>query len=412
LKIAVIGLGKLGLPFALLLAQAGHKVNGLDLSQERITKIQKNNLEPEPELLTLVDTTNTENFSLSQDWEEALRGTEVSFIVVPTPSKSSGMFTNEYLIQSLTEIGRVSNILAGKHSVCVVSTVMPGSCDGELADALHTAVGSTADREKLSITYSPEFIALGSIVKNMRYPDLILIGESEKWAGDLVLAAITSICRNNPYVERMSLSSAEITKISINTYVTSKISYANMIAEIADKTLNADKFQILEAIGRDSRIGPKYLKPGLGFGGPCFPRDNQALATYASNLGINASMAHATQEINSRQPNVWVNRIESKLNLTGSGRNILLLGMAYKAGSFVTEESQAVSIASKLADRGYKVSAHDPLAKLHNQLFSGQVEIVTQLPPHDIFDVVVVLVNWEDYSEYLLTIPISKLIRV
>jgi len=412
LKIAVIGLGKLGLPFALLLAQAGHKVAGFDLSQDRILKIRENDLEPEPGLSELVDSTNPDNFFVSQDWNFILAETEVSFIVVPTPSDSSGMFTNMYLNQALTEIGKASNVLASRHAVCVVSTVMPGSCDGELNQVLHSAAANISDQERLSLTYSPEFIALGSIVKNMKFPDLILLGEKEKWAGDLVLTATSSICINEPYIERMSCSSAEITKISINTYVTSKISYANMVAEIADKTPEANKFQILEAIGRDSRIGSKYLKPGLGFGGPCFPRDNRALATYASNLGVNASMAHATQEINVRQPDVWVNRIESKLNSIGNGKKILLLGMSYKAGSFVTEESQAISITSKLAKRGYCVAAHDPLASLNSQLFGEEVEILVQLPTHEKFDLIVNLVDWDDYSDYLSTIPEFKLIKV
>jgi UDPglucose 6-dehydrogenase len=412
LKIAVIGLGKLGLPFALLLAHAGHKVCGLDLSPSRLLQIKENNLEPEPEVAELVSTVDSQNFQVSSDWQEVLTDTEVSFIVVPTPSDESGMFTNKYLIQALQEIGKVASSLSSRHAVCVVSTVMPGSCDAELTDALLKEISTTENRENISLTYSPEFIALGSIVKNMRYPDLILLGEKEEWAGDLVLEATSSICLNDPYTQRMSRSSAEITKIAINTYVTSKISYANMIAEIADKTSGANKFEILEAIGRDSRIGTKYLKPGLGFGGPCFPRDNRALATYASNLGVNASMAHATQEINLRQPEVWISRIEQAISSVGTGKKILLLGMSYKPGSFVVEESQAISITSRLAELGYEVSAHDPLANLEVALAGNKVEILSHLPSHEEFDLVVKLVDWDNYRDYVATVPDSKLMQV
>jgi len=131
LKIAVIGLGKLGLPFALLLAHAGHKVSGLDLSQSRLLQINENNLEPEPEVANLVTTVDSKNFQVSHDWKTVLADAEVSFIVVPTPSDSSGMFTNKYLVQALQEIGKSANLLASRHAVCVVSTVMPGSCDNE-----------------------------------------------------------------------------------------------------------------------------------------------------------------------------------------------------------------------------------------------------------------------------------------
>jgi UDPglucose 6-dehydrogenase len=412
LKIAVIGLGKLGLPFALLLAHAGHKVTGLDLSQSRLLQIKENNLEPEPDVAELVSTVESQNFQVSSDWKEVLTDTEVSFIVVPTPSDESGMFTNKFLIEALQEIGRAASCLASRHAVCVVSTVMPGSCDTELSDVLLNEISSVENRANISLTYSPEFIALGSIVKNMRYPDLILLGEKEDWAGDLVLSATSSICLNDPYTQRMSRSSAEITKIAINTYVTSKISYANMIAEIADKTKGANKFEILDAIGRDSRIGTKYLKPGLGFGGPCFPRDNRALATYASKLGVNASMAHATQEINLRQPDVWISRIEKAISSVGTGKKVLLLGMSYKPGSFVVEESQAISITSRLAELGYLVSAHDPLANLEVAFSGSNVEILSEIPSHDEFDLVVKLVDWEDYQDYVAMVPDSKLMQV
>ena len=412
MKIAVIGLGKLGLPFALLLAHAGHKVSGLDLSPTRLMQIKENNLEPEPEIAELVSTVSNQNFQVSSDWKEVLSDTEISFIVVPTPSDESGMFTNRYLVQALQEIGKAVNCLAPSHAVCVVSTVMPGSCDTELFDTLLNEISTMESRVNISLTYSPEFIALGSIVKNMRYPDLVLLGEREAWAGDLVLSAIESICLNKPYIQRMSRSSAEITKIAINTYVTSKISYANMIAEIADKTNGANKFEILEAIGRDSRVGTKYLKPGLGFGGPCFPRDNRALATYASSLGVNASMAHATQEINLRQPDVWISRIEQAISSVGTGKKILCLGMSYKPGSFVVEESQAISITSRLAELGYEVSAHDPLANLEIALAGNNVQVLTDLPSHNEFDLVVKLVDWENYHEYVAEIPSSKLMQV
>jgi UDPglucose 6-dehydrogenase len=412
MNIAVIGLGKLGLPFALLLAHAGHKVSGLDLSQSRLLQIRENNLEPEPEVANLISTVDSKNFQVSNDWKAVLVDAEVSFIVVPTPSDFSGKFTNKYLVQALQEIGKTANVLANRHAVCVVSTVMPGSCDNELSEALFGQISREEDREKISLTYSPEFIALGSIVRNMRFPDFILLGEKDEWAGNLVLNATSSICHNEPFIERMSCSSAEITKIAVNTYVTTKISYANMIAEIADKTTDANKFQILDAIGRDSRIGSKYLRPGLGFGGPCFPRDNRALATYASTIGVQASMAYATEEINLRQPEVWVNRIKSRLTTIGTGKKILLLGMSFKPGSFVVEESQAISIASKLAESGYAVSAHDPLADLDGALSGYGIEILSKLPAHNKFDLVVKLVDWENYRDYVAKIPDNKLIQV
>jgi UDPglucose 6-dehydrogenase len=157
----------------------------------------------------------------------------------------------------------------------------------------------------------------------------------------------------------MSLTSAEITKIAINSFVTTKISFANFIGEISDKFLDADKFEILRSVGSDSRIGAKYLRPGLGFGGPCFPRDNRAIAAMAQEVGVTADIAIATDKVNLRQPKVMANAVSTYLNFDFRSK-ILLIGLSYKSGSYVVEESQAIMLANELDSMGFNVSVFDP----------------------------------------------------
>ena len=135
------------------------------------------------------------------------------------------------------------------------------------------------------LCYNPEFIALGSVVSDMLRPDLLLIGESDTTAGDILERLYDVTCENRPAVQRMNFVNAELTKLAINTFVTTKISYANMLADICERLVGADVDVVTRAVGSDSRIGARYMKGAIGYGGPCFPRDNVALSALARSLG-------------------------------------------------------------------------------------------------------------------------------
>jgi UDPglucose 6-dehydrogenase len=394
----VVGLGKLGLPYAALLADSGYITRGIDENLARINQIIEKNLEPEPGLNELIARNLGDKLLITTNWEEALEGSDISFLVVPTPSQPNGKFSNDYLISAIRKIIYVVKKTRKKHVIVVVSTVMPTTCDQILIPLIKDLIGDSNYGELVYLAYSPEFIALGTILKNMRYPDMILVGESESYAGDLLLKAQTSFTQNSPQVRRMTLSSAEITKISVNTFVTSKISYANMIGEIAAFVPNADYKVILESLGMDSRIGGKYLSAGLGFGGPCFPRDNRAFTRFAKDFGVDASLAIATEKINLRQPEVWTKRIIDFVDKREA--RIAILGLSYKPGSFVTDESQSIIIANNLASRGYKIFVHDPLAFEYSSVdLNNGIERLTDLTNLDDFDLIVVAVDWPEYKQ-------------
>lgn len=358
MKIAVIGLGKLGSVIAAVYAAAGHEVVGVDVNPTSVADIN-NGRAPvlEPGLQELIDQAGV-RLKATTDVATALIGAEASYLIVPTPSDHEGSFTNDYVIRALTEIGQALRNSDIRHTVIICSTVMPGSCDGVLKEALESTSGKKVGAD-LGLVYSPEFIALGSVVKNMHYPDVILIGESDDISGNVAQSNALSVVKNAPVVQRMNMVNAEIVKISINTFVTTKISFANMLGEICDRMPGGDVDVVTAAVGSDSRIGTKYLKGALGYGGPCFPRDNVALTRLADSLGIDAAIPRATDAINDRQVFRVVELVKAQVPV---GETVAVLGLAYKPDTPVCERSQGVDIANQLVAAGFSVIAHDPQA--------------------------------------------------
>ena len=357
MRIAVIGLGKLGAPLAAVLASRGNEVVGIDLNSGFVDAINQGRAPVvEPGLQECIDLAGG-RLRGSSDFAAAIPGTDISFVIVPTPSVD-GVFTNRYVIDAVRRIGAALRGTDRYHVVNITSTVMPGSTGGEIRAALEEASGRVVG-QTVGLTYNPEFIALGSVVRDLLHPDMLLIGESDVRAGDVLEASYRATLPVMPPVRRMGWVNAELAKISVNTFVTTKISYANMLAEICEHLPGADVDVVTAAIGADSRIGGKYLRGALGYGGLCFPRDNVAFAQLARRVGAVADIAEATDAINRRQVDRIVSLVE---RLGGVNCAVAVLGLAYKPQTPVVEESQGVMIARRLAQAGHAVVVTDPLA--------------------------------------------------
>lgn len=358
MKLAVIGLGKLGSPLAAVLASRGHHVVGVDVNPAFVEALNAGRapvVEPGlPERLAATEG----RLRATTDFKEAVLASELSFVIVPTPSGPDGAFSNRFVIDAVRHIGAALRGNDHYHVVNITSTVMPGSTGGEIRAALEAASERKVGVD-IGLTYNPEFIALGSVVRDLLHPDMVLIGESDSRAGDVLEGAYKLTVPEGTPVQRMNWVSAELTKIAVNTFVTTKISYANMIAELCERLPGADVDVVTKALGRDTRIGAKYLKGALGYGGPCFPRDNVALATLARSLGLRADVAEATDTINRRQVDRIVGLVQ---RLAGAATDVAVLGLSYKPDTPVVEESQGVMIARALAQAGHAVFIADPVA--------------------------------------------------
>lgn len=357
-NISIVGVGRLGICVGLCLEYAGYNVLGVDIFPDYVSKINNKTLQStEPNVEKMLR--ESKNFHATTSLEEALAFSDLVLIYVATPSTGGETFYDHTTLgKILMQINK--HQVKNKHIV-IGCTVIPGYI---------REVGNTLlkDCENTSLSYNPEFIAQGNIVTGMFYPDFILIGEGSKEAGDRLQEVYETLHNNSPIVRdnpdersyvpvrRMSPASAEITKLSVNCFVTTKISFANMIADVADKTPGANKHDILTAVGSDKRVGSKYLKPGYSYGGPCFPRDNRALGGYIEKIGIAPLIPKATDEMNKLHT-----KFQAQQLLDSGIDEYTIDGVGYKEPCTVPiiEESQKLVIGRILAENGVKVIARD-----------------------------------------------------
>src|ERR1700730_9162684 len=239
MNLSVIGLGKLGAPMAAVMAEKGHSVIGVDVSPGFVHAINEGRAPVnEPGLDDLIRR-NRQRLSATSSCAEAIAGSDVTFIIVPTPSEEDGSFSLRYVTAVGDPLGQALRKKSGYHLVVLSSTVMPGSTGDILLPLLESSSGKQCGKD-FGLCYNPEFIALGSVIRDMLNPDLVLIGEFDARSGDILVELYHGVCENRPAVARMNFVNAELTKLSVNTFVTTKISYANMLAQVCDKLPGAD----------------------------------------------------------------------------------------------------------------------------------------------------------------------------
>lgn len=400
--VSVIGLGKLGAPLAACLAVKGLRVIGVDADARKVDAVNQGRAPVfEPGLEEMIRGLEC-RLTATGNIDEAVLASEITFIVVATPSEPNGGFSLRYVLPICEAIGRALRAKQDFHLVVLTSTVMPGSTGGPVKSALEQASGKRVGPD-FGLCYGPEFIALGSVIRDFLNPDFVLIGESDARSGALLEALYKEVCENNPSVARMSFVNAEITKLSVNTYVTAKISFANLLARICEKLPEANVDVVTAALGLDSRIGAKYLKGAISYGGPCFPRDNLALAALAQQVGAPADLAQATDHFNRWQVK-WLADLVQRHSSEGGAAGIL--GLTYKPNTDVIEEAVGLLLAEELVQRGVKVVAYDPAGSRNSILALGNKVRLASTAQQCIeqADVVVLATPWQEFRE----IPASQ----
>lgn len=315
MRIAVCGLGKLGLPIAQAFGRSGVEVIGYDTDKKKL------------------DTMDLLEFDTTTNPRIAARESEACLFVVPTPSNPDGSFNHDILLGAIRSIAEHAPL---DYLYIINSTVMPGFCD----------------TLPYHVAYKPEFVALGEVEYGLTHPDFLLIGAKHASIHEDVRNLYRKITLFSTPVKLLSLLEAEIAKISLNCAITAKISFANQVGMLADR-LGANAEHILDVVGSDHRIGHACLKAGLPFGGPCFPRDNSMFRYVAGESGTSSAMCEATDKING----TVVEEIIRKVPKDGS---VGILGMAYKVGTGVTEESAGTKLAKLLRELGRTVFTDDP----------------------------------------------------
>jgi UDPglucose 6-dehydrogenase len=242
---------------------------------------------------------------------------------------------------------------------------------------------------EIELLYRPEFIALGNVVANLQEPEFILLGSDSGNASSRVIEQLRLINKNNATIHQVTFESAEIAKIAVNTYLTTKISYANMLSSLILRTPRASNNQVFEVLRNDSRIGTKFFTPGLSYGGPCLPRDNRALMAYGLSKSLETPIAEATDKVNQSRLDFILNEI--KHFIQGCSR-VLVLGVTYKPSTSSIEESQAFEIAKRIVEMPVSTTVHDFFVN-NEQIGIQSPQIISgPIPPLSDFDAVIGLV--------------------
>jgi nucleotide sugar dehydrogenase len=336
--LSVIGIGRLGLCFCLTLERAGYKVVGHDILEEYVDKINNRDFfSHEPGVNEML--ARAKNFLATSDISAAVKHANIIFVTVASFSEPDGRYDVsqvDSVVNSLISLGKQKN---RKHLV-VCTNVNPGYSD--------TVYERLADFN-WDVSFNPETIAQGTILKNQSEPDCVYIGSDTPELASQIEAVYTRACDNSPSIHCMDRLSAELTKVSLNCYLTCKISFANMVGDLALK-IGADPAKVLEAVGSDSRINNKFFRYGFGWGGPCFPRDTRAMIRLAENNEMPHDLCVASNTINEKHLDF---QVETFLQ-TGQ-KKYETDSVTYKKGTVILEESQQLKYAEALAKNGIEV---------------------------------------------------------
>ena len=347
MKIGVIGAGRLGLTFALLCEKAGYDVLVSDKREDYIQNLNQGVCSTnEPmiqEMLSVVY-----DFSATTDNIEIIRECDVIFTFVATPSTVDGNYDTSKVFEVVNDFFTASQLEIPVYDkkFIIGCTTNPGDVE-QIQDKLRMF--------NIQVAYNPEFIAQGEIVKGLEQSDIVLIGTEYPELGNMLVKIYEKIQTTPVNAHIMSSKAAEVTKIGINCFLTTKISYANMMGDILMKAgLNAEIDTVLSAIGGDTRVGKKYMKYGFGFGGPCLPRDNRALGYYAKNLGMELNLPLTVDDFN-KEHAAFLKDHYISLN-PNKETPFVMNYITYKRGTDILEESQQFKLCIDLLDEGYCVN--------------------------------------------------------
>ncbi len=354
MNVCVIGTGYVGLVAGACLAEMGNDVICVDNNLEKLEKLRCGIIPIyEPGLEDLIKSNVTEaRLHFSSDLADAVRKSLICFIAVGTPQGEDGSADLQYVKQVAESIGKAVN---GYKIIVDKSTVPVGT-----AEVVEDIIRKYTD-EEFDVVSNPEFLKQGAAVDDFLRPDRVIIGSSSKKAEEIMLDLYAPFVRNQNPIITMDTRSAEMVKYASNSFLAVKISYANEIANLCE-AVGADINKVRLGMCADTRIGTKFLYPGLGYGGSCFPKDVKALLKTAADYGTDCPIISAADKINKMQRKLFVDKIVNRFGEDLSGLTFALWGLAFKPKTNDMREAPSITIINALLDRGAKIRAYDPKA--------------------------------------------------
>lgn len=395
MKISVIGSGYVGSVTAACFAEVGHEVVCVDIDKKKMDQINAG-ISPiyEEGLEELLQKYAGKSLTATTDYEYAITNTDISFICVGTPSAEDGSIELSIVRAATASIGAVLAKKEGYHVVVVKSTVVPETTEKFVLPILEEISGKIAGKD-FGVAMNPEFLREGKAVYDFMHPDKIVVGAIDKKSGDLVSELYRTFkCE----VTRTSLSTAEMIKYANNSLLATKISFANEIGNIC-KRLNVDTYEVMEAVGKDSRISPRFLNSGAGFGGSCFPKDVKALIGKAKEIGYSPDLLESVIAVNEKQPILMTEILQKKIGSL-AGKKIAVLGLAFKNDTDDIRESRAIPVIAELLRLGAEISAYDPMATENMKRIFPTIEYSEKAKDAlKSADACLVMTEWDEFKQ-------------
>lgn len=354
MKIAVVGTGYVGLVTGTCFAETGNLVTCIDIDQNKITKLRNGQItiyEPGLEKLFLRNL-REERLQFTTSLADGIQDAEVIFLALPTPPGEDGSADLKYILGVARDLGK---LLTGYKVIVDKSTVPVGT-----ADKVHAAVRENYSGE-FDVVSNPEFLREGVAVEDFMKPDRVVIGASSERAVKVMSELYKPFVRSGNPVMNMDIRSAELTKYAANSFLAMKITFMNEIAQLCE-LLGADVDMVRRGIGSDERIGKRFLFPGIGYGGSCFPKDVQALALSSKEAGYDFRILNAVMDVNERMKLHLIPAIEAYFGGNLKGKHFALWGLAFKPNTDDIREAPALYMIDALTAAGATVTAFDPEA--------------------------------------------------
>ena len=382
--VAVIGAGYVGLTTAACLAHIGHDVTCADIDETKIAQLNNGEIPIHearlPELVQEGISKQLLKFVVGA--QQAVTTSDFVFLCLPTPQGEEGRADIGAVLEVVEEI---SEIIPPQTIIINKSTVPIGT---------NASIQATIQRNDVLIASNPEFLREGVAVTDFLQPDRIVIGASNKEVSDRVAALYSEI--DAPIIE-VDLASAETIKYATNSFLATKVSFVNGLAAVCE-AVGADIEAVTRGLGSDQRIGSRFLQPGPGWGGSCFPKDMQALVRIATDAGYEFDLLKAVIEANEQQFDRIVNKAELLLNQDLAGKNVALLGLTFKAHTDDIRNSPAIEVGQRIAAKGATVTAYDPMVKSESGI-PQEIQIATTLERAVTdSDLVLVLTEWPEFT--------------
>ncbi len=379
--LSIFGAGWVGLVTGACFAELGHEVTIRDVVPEKVDRLRAGELPFfEPGLAELVER-NAERLTFTLDAAEAAEAAELLFVCVDTPPTYSG---DADLSRVWTVVDELPSL--DRRAILVMKSTVPVGTGEKVRAALETRGLS-----HIGYVSNPEFLAEGTAVRDFMNPDRVVVGSFAEADGDRVAALYGSI---DVPVVRADVASAEMIKLAANAFLATRISFINEIANVCEVT-GADVEKVAEGVGLDHRLGPHFLRAGVGYGGSCFPKDTSALKQLASNSGYHFQLLSAVIEVNELQKRRVINKLQKYLGRL-RGKRIALLGLAFKANTDDMREAPSVVLASRLLAEGAEVRAYDPVAK-PGDLVSGMELATSAADAVRDADAAVIVTDWDEF---------------